>query len=536
MRMTSFGFLPMRLRRPMILTAPLFLLVTQQDAAVAAGDDRFLDFDAYAAAALKDWNTPAMAVAAVKDGRVVFARGYGTRKLGGDAAVDTETVFPIASITKTFTATALAMLVDESKLHWTDAVTTHLPELRFRDAYLTRELNIADLLAHRTGLEDLDHSMGEFTRADLIRRAQFLHATGPFRVGNRYNNLGAILGGEIVGRVSGQSWADFVRRRIFAPLEMNATVPDVLELKDVKNVATSYVTVNDNNELREDPSWTLPLSDGWRRFRETIRPAGAICSTVNDMAKFLMFQLAKGEFRGRRLLKTETILEMQALQSVMPITEYPNPNVPYPKFLYGSGLGWQIRDYRGRKLVMHGGSTGTAIGFMAEENCGVVVLTNLGCGIQYMVLHNILDRLMGISRTWSNRDWINDVIVDYRKLIDAENSRLGEARRKDFKPPLALSQYAGTYISELYGQLFVKEANGVLHIQWGPNCHSELVHWSGDRFRATFVLRFPEDWFVSFVPQDGRIAKLAIERVYPSMEIASFARVADVQQKTKERP
>lgn len=206
----------------------------------------------------------------------------------------------------------------------------------------------------------------------------------PFRTANHYNNLGPIIAGEILERISGQSWPDFVRQRIFQPVGMSSTVPDVLELNGTKNVVASYIVVN--GELREDPSWTLPLTDGWRRYRATIRPAGAICSSANDMAKFVTFQLARGEVRGRQLVKAETILDMQALHSVTPLKEPPDPPLTHAKFLYGSGLGWQLRDYRGRKLVMHGGSTGTVVGLVPELNLGVVVLTNVGCGIQYMAL------------------------------------------------------------------------------------------------------------------------------------------------------
>jgi CubicO group peptidase (beta-lactamase class C family) len=392
---------------------------------------------------------------------------------------------------------------------------------------MTRESQIADLLAHRTGLEDPDTlcCSGVLTRDELLRRARFLPQIAPFRTEYHYNNLGPIVAGEILERVTGQSWSGFVRDRILHPLDMNATVPDVLELKGVKNLATSYVTVN--GELLEDKSWNLPLTEGWRRYREIIRPAGAICSTANDMAKFAIFQLANGEFRGRRLLKADTIREMQALRSVIPLKKSPNPNLTYAKIVHGAGFGWLIRDYRGRKLVMHDGSTGTVIGLMPEENIGVVVLTNLGCGIPFMVMHDVIDRLLGIPRTWNNRDFIAQVVDERQRATDAENSRLDRERRPDVKPRLPLSEYAGTYESEIYGRLVIQVADGTMSMRLGPNCHSELVHWSGERFRATFVLRFAEDWFVSFAPLDGRVAKVTVANVFPNEEIATFVRIHD---------
>lgn len=522
----------MALRRAIIVSVSLVVLVISWTSRLALGDDPFVDFDAYAQAALHDWKTPAMAVSVVKDGRVVFARGYGVRRLGGKDAVDTDTVFPVASITKAFNATALAMLVDAGKLAWMDPVTRHLPDFQLRDPCLTREVRIADLLSHRTGLEDPDvlTCSGQLTRDELIRRARFLPQVVPFRTEYRYNNLGPIIAGEILEKISGQSWPDFLRQRIFKPLEMNSTVPDVLELQGVPNVATSYVTVQ--GKLQEDKSWNLPLGEGWRRYRETIRPAGSICSTASDLAKFLIFQLADGEYHGRRLVRAETIVEMQTLHSAAALKKPPDSNLPYAKFVYGAGLGWQIRDYRGRKLVMHGGSTGTVMGLMPEEKLGVVVLTNLGCGIQYMALHDILDRMLGIPRTTTNREWVTDTIDDYQKLIDAQNARLDQERCEDVKPQFALDQYAGTYESDLYGRLVVAQADGRLSIDLGPNCHAELVHWSGERFRATFVLRFAEDWLISFVPQDGRVMRATLANIFPSREIATFARVSDEAPRT----
>lgn len=209
------------LRRTRVVFTVLLSLWCLTFSQMTWGEEPFKDFDTYARAGLKDWNVPAMAVAVVKDGKTVFAHGYGIRTLGGNDAVDADTVFPIASITKSFTATAMAMLVDDGKVAWMDCVTKHLPEFQLRDPWLTREVRIADLLSHRTGLEDLDHSSGEFDRAELIRRVRLLRQIAPFRSGYYYNNTGLIIAGEIIERVTGRSWAQVVRDRILQPLEMS---------------------------------------------------------------------------------------------------------------------------------------------------------------------------------------------------------------------------------------------------------------------------------------------------------------------------
>jgi CubicO group peptidase (beta-lactamase class C family) len=523
MRIRFCALLMADLRRAMGAFTLSLLFVCPLSSHLALGGDPFEDFDTYAKDALKDWKVPAMAIAVVKDGRIVFARGYGVRKVGGNDAVDADTVFPIASITKAFNATAMAMLVDEGKVAWMDCVTKHLPDFQLSDPWLAGEVRIADLLSHRTGLADPDHSSGEFDRAELIRRARFLPQIAPFRSGYHYNNLGVIITGQIIEQVAGRSWAEVVRNRIIQPLEMNSTVADVLELQGVKNVATSYVTVN--GQLQEDKSWNLPLSDGWRRYREAIRPAGAICSTANDLAKFAILHLSDGEFRSRRLLKADTVREMQALHSSVPLREAPTPNLTYARIAFGGGFGWQIRDYRGRKLVMHGGSTGTVLGLVPEEHLGIIVLANVCCGIQYMVMHDLIDRMLGISRTWQNRDWIKAVVDDYQKQIDAKNDRLNQARSKQ-RPRFALAKYAGSYESNAYGRLVIEEAGGRLSMRLGPNGRSQLVHWSGECFRATFVLRFAEDWLLSFVAEGDHVARVTITNVFPDQELGTFSRVS----------
>jgi hypothetical protein len=307
---------------------------------------------------------------------------------------------------------------------------------------------------------------------------------------------------------------------------MNSTFNDLVNVRDKGNIATAYVTVD--GDLQEDRSWTLPGSEGWHRFREAIRPAGSLCSSVDDMAKFLAFHLSDGVVQGKRLLNADTILEMQALHSVLAIKKTPNAELPYPRFLSGNGLGWQIRDYRGRRIVMHGGSTGTVIAMMPDERLGVVVLTNLGCGVQYMVMHDLFDRLLEIPRTWTNDDWITEVIDKYQHSNDATNAQLDVERKKNIPPKFSLDDYSGTYESDLYGTIVIKVENGTLAMQYGPNCSAELVHWQGEKFRGTFVVRYPEDLFFTFGTSDkDRVARLDVEDVRSRRLMSTFRRIAN---------
>ena len=439
---------------PAIIAASAWVFVLLLHvAAVAAADDPFRDFDAYATAAMRDWHAPAMAVSVVKDGRGPCTRIRHPQD-GHRAAVDADTVFPIASITKAFNATALAILVDEGRLRWSDRVITHLPEFQLHDSWMTQEVNIADLLAHRTGLADTDHFYSDFTRAELIRRMRFVPA-GLAVPGRRPvqqhgdhpggRNPGTHLRKIVVGIRS--------RARIEAARD-DRHGPDVLELAGVENVATPYVDVDGrllvDSALQEDRTWASPSPPAPRRYREAIRPAGAICSSASDLAKFAIFQLAEGEFHGRRLVSAGTICQDAALHSVDPITNVPEPPIAPCKVALGAGFGWLIRDYHGRKLVSHAGSTGAIIALVPEEKLGVVVLTNLAAGVHSMVMYDLLDRMLGIPRAWTNREFIDAVLDEYEKPRDAEYAGLYRERRAHLKPHGPLSQYTGTYASDLW--------------------------------------------------------------------------------------
>ena len=175
--------------------------------------------------------------------------------------------------------------------------------------------------------------------------------------------------------------------------------------------------------------------------------------------------------------------------------------------------------------MMHAGSTGTVIGLVPDAHLGIVVLTNGGLGMQIMVMHDIIDQMLGIPKTWKDRDFLEYAINDYQKQVDAQNGRL-EQERSGRSPRFALAEYAGTYESDAYGRLVIEQTGNTLSMRLGPNGRSKLVHWSGERFRATFVLRFAEDWLLSFDSDGGRVSRVTITNVFPNKELATFSRIA----------
>jgi hypothetical protein len=244
------------------------------------------------------------------------------------------------------------------------------------------------------------------------------------------------------------------------------------------------------------------------------------------MAKFLQMYLGEGSAAGRRLLKPATVREMQAPHSVVPIKAAPKPDFAYPRFFFGGGLGWSLRDYRGRKVVYHGGSSGAVAAMMPEENVGVVVLANRGCGLVYMVMHDTFDRLLGIPRTWTNRDWLVDAEERPQEDVKAKNARLEAGRAKNTSPSLPLKEYVGTYECDLYGRLEIREERGSLLLQFGPNIVAALRHWERDTFRGKLSFPPDDEWLVRFTTlTDGKPGGLEVERIFWHEPMPPFRRV-----------
>lgn len=504
----------------------LLLLVSPVMAADQPSEP-FANFDDYAESALTDWKAPGLALAVIKDGEMILARGYGLCRLGEASCADENTIFPIASVTKIVTVTALARLVDRGKLDWNDRVIEHLPEFRLYDPWLTRETRIVDLVSHRTGLEraDLVAYRGDCDRAELIRRLQYLRPIAPFRSRYGYHNLMVVTAGQILENVNGRSWTQSVRELVLDPLGMHSTLSDLQRLAELKNTATSHVIIDGTlqpDPLRRDAAG----NEGFARLHKAVAPAGSLHSNVTDLAQFLKLHLAEGLFDGKRLLETDTVRRMQAPHSVLPIKTTPEPNFAYPRYFVGAGLGWQLRDYRGRKIVYHTGSSGAVVALMPEEKIGVAVLANRGNGIVYMVMHDVFDRLLGIPRTWTNRDWLADAEENPRRAAEATNKRLEAEREKETAPSLSLDAYTGTYTCDLYGPLEIRAEEGKLHLQFGPNIHAVLDHWEQDTFRGQLNFPPPGDWLVTFSLDDEQtVTSLKIKRIFWHEPMPVFNRI-----------
>ncbi|HJQ65085.1 MAG TPA: serine hydrolase [Gemmatimonadales bacterium] len=459
--------------------------------------------DAYAAAAVERWEIPGLAIAVVKDDSIVFARGYGVRRLGTGAAVTPHTIFAIGSCTKAFTAAVLGMLVDSGKVAWDEPAASYLKGFMLSDPYVSRELTVRDLLTHRSGLMRGDGLWyaTPYDRAEVLRRIRFLKPSWSFRSRYGYQNIMFLAAGEIVPAVTGTAWDEFVRARIFAPLGMTATTTSVTRLDSLGDVATPHERFDGRER-----------AIAWRNI-DNIGPAGSINSNVLDMAQWIRLQLGRGEVDGRRLLSAAVIKEMWSPQTIIPldtVTERLRPSTHFQAY----GLGWFLSDYRGQKLVSHLGAIDgfrAAVGLVPEQRLGVVVLTNggePGRALTTALFLRVVDAYLGGAVT----DWSGA----YRAVRDAGMARDSADRAKQerdrvngTKPSLNLEAYVGNYRSEMYGDVTVAGESGALVIRFGPYFTGALSHWHFDTFKASW--QDPEQGFdlLTFVLNaDGRVDHL----------------------------
>jgi len=480
----------------------------------ASAQFRQKEFDAYATRGLQLLQTPGAAIAVVKDGKVLFAKGYGVRRLGDTAPVDAHTLFQIASNTKAFTTAALAILADDGKLSWDDPVTRFLPGFQLYDPYVTREFTVRDLVTHRSGLGlgagDLLWFHSSYGREEIAYRIRFAKPVSSFRSQYAYDNVLYIVAGEVVRAVAGQTWDDFVKQRIFLPLGMTETGTTTAEFTGSPDAAAPHGV--DDGKLQ-----VVPVDSA-----DNIAPAGGIVSSVTDLAKWVQCRLDSGRYAagGGRLFSERQAREMWAGQTILPIADPPPPLAALRPNFSHYGLGWRLRDYRGRKLVSHtGGLAGmtSQITLVPAERLGIVVLTNGESDLMAALTYRLLDGFLGLRPT----DWVAAFVAAARLDRARADSILAAgrvARDSLSKASLPLERYAGRYRDELYGDAAVTLENGRLVLRFGhsPAFTGDLEHWQYDTFVAHWRAPHLEDAYVTFaLDPHGSIERFRLAAISP---------------------
>jgi CubicO group peptidase (beta-lactamase class C family) len=483
-------------------TSGAVLALLLAPAAAAQIDTRSADFDAYVSRAVADWKTTGLAVAVVKDGKVIFAKGYGFRESGKPAPVDTSTVFAVASTTKAMTAAALGMLVDEGKVKWDDPVSRHIPWFQLRDPWATREVTVRDLLTHRAGLGNADYLWygADYPADTMLRKLRLIEPEYSMRGGFTYQNVMYIAAGQVVAAASGMPWDQFVTRRIFEPLGMRNTYALQRLVPPGANAASPHFLYDSDTAgvVKTDRS-------------KAIGPAGDVWSSVADMSKWMLFLIDSGRVSGKALLAPATWAELFDPQTIVPPEEfYPSQELTKPSWRT-YGLGWFQHDYRGKKLDFHTGSLAgmvAILGLVHDADFGVFISANVDHSeVRHALMYKAID-------TWvagPGRDWSSDLRAIYdRRRVTRDSSRAAAeaARVRNTKPSLALSRYAGMYENEIAGRVTVSEVNGRLRLEAGAALRGPLEHWHYDRFRVVYDDRWQGTDPVTFTIGSGTPASL----------------------------
>jgi CubicO group peptidase (beta-lactamase class C family) len=464
------------------------------------------EFDEYVHKALKQWEVPGVAVAIVKNDQIVFAKGYGVRKLGDQTPVDEKTLFAIGSSSKAFTAAAIGMLMDEGKLKWDDPAVKYLPGFQLFDPYASRELSVRDLLCHRSGLErgDLLWYGSDLSRDEILRRVRYLKPTWSFRATFGYQNLMFLAAGQIIPSITGKSWDDFLKERIFTPLAMTASNTSIRDLAKSNNVAAPHAKIEEKVEV-------IP----WRNI-DNIAPAGSINSNVVDLAQWVRLQLGEGKYQGKQLISSGAVKEMHTPQTIIRTEGVWEKLFPEAHFL-AYGLGWFLQDYHGRKVVQHGGNIdgmSALVALMPEEKLGIAVLTNLNGTTLPTVLANMIFDWYTKS---PQKDWSSELYKSIKGLLDAQKAaekKKEEARVTGTSPSLPLEKYAGTYKDDMYGEAKVTVKDGKLVASYGPTFAGDLEHWHYNTFRVQWRDRTLGKGFINFTLNDeGKVEELKIENL-----------------------
>ncbi len=477
------------------LVFTLSALAQQQPVDVKAVDRAML-------ATMKAWHIPGAAIAVVKNDRVVFLSGYGTKEVGGTDPVTPDTLFQIASTSKAFTTAALAMLVDEGKVAWDDPVRKHVAYFKLADVCADANVTVRDIVSHRTGLSRHDElwDNSPWSREEVIRRIGSVELSKPFRSAYQYQNIMFIAAGEVVAGASKSTWDDFMRRRLFEPLHMTRTVTSDAEWTKSDHASGHRYDWKENRVTVQRPIDTTTIGAG-----------GGIKSTARDMANWLRFQLGNGVFEGTQLVGEEALLETRTPQIVVRmenLTRDANPETNVMSY----GLGWVVQDYRGELLVSHAGALNgfrTHVDLLPKRNSGFVIMANAGRGMALIALRNSLADILSGKPP---RDWNAYYLMIERKADEKEEKEKTDrkARRVANAPPSRpLDAYAGVYEGAAYGPAKVSLVNGNLVLEWS-RMTVPLAHFQFDVFSAESEYHEIDEQVVFGVGATGSVDSLTL--------------------------
>jgi CubicO group peptidase (beta-lactamase class C family) len=461
--------------------------------------------DSYINKGIQDWDVPGLSLVIVKDGKVVVMKGYGVRNIQSRQPVDENTLFMIASNTKLFTGTSLALLETKGKLSLNDKITKYFPGYRLYDTITTKLVTIRDMLTHRIGTKTFQ---GDFTfwnstlsREEIMKRMRLLKPIQIFRQDYGYCNSCFMTAGQIIPVVTGQAWENFVHDSIIAPLQMNSTMVLSTGVEKQANVATPYTT-SYTNQLRQ-----LPF-DNWNN----LAPAASIISNVNDLSHWLLMQLDSGRYNGKQILPWQAL---QKTRDVNIITSSRKSAV-YLMHFRGYGLGLNVADYNGRQIYWHTGGAGGMVSnvcFVPEERLGIAILTNNDNQNFFELLrYQILDAYLGVP--YINRS--QSQLAGFKQGMEQQVTQINswKERVKGNKPELPLASYTGAYSNELYGNITISQTGNQLKINFGikPDLSATLDYMDNNEWLMQYNNILYGIFIVKFDIAKGKVRSITTKQ------------------------
>lgn len=479
--------------------------------------------DASIERAARTFNAPGIAVSVIHDGNLIYADGYGVVEVGSTHRVDDRTLFQIGSVSKAFTAAALAILVDEGKLRWDDPVIDHLPEFRMHDPWVTREFTIRDLLTHRSGLPPgagdlLMFPDGNATPAEVIRALRHLKPAHSFRSQFDYDNLLYVVAGEVVARVGKQPFETFLEQRLLRPLGMSDCAASADRAPPMAELATPHVIVDDKLETTTT------------RVTRLVAAAGGVTCSARGMSHWMSFLLKGGETPGgERLVSQQQFAQLTKPVTLLDTPDYLSENAG--SYLNAYALGWGVSTFYGQPMLSHGGGVWGMTSFIAvlpKQGLAVFATSNQMSATPRAVVYDIVDQFLRDTTPGAGKDWIailSEASQDRQNAAVDVVAKAWESRNAESRPSLPLEVYTGTYRDSWYGDVRVSLADdGQLWFRSARNepLRGPLQHFQYDTFIARWTdRRLMADAYVTFlVGADGTIDGIRMKPVSPATDFS----------------
>jgi CubicO group peptidase (beta-lactamase class C family) len=475
--------------------------------------------DSYVEKALVDWQIPGVAVLVVKDNQVIVQKGYGILESGKPEKVDENTLFMIASNTKAFTGTAMAMLEQEGKCSLNDRVQKYLPDFMMKDPWVAEHITLTDVMSHRIGMEtfqgDFMYWESDLSSDEVIKKFGMLTPMYDFRTKWGYCNAGFLVAGKCLEQITGMTWDQYIRDRIIDPLDMKRTLVLTVDAAHAENICSAHTLVDGKLQI-------IP-----RCQVDNIAPAASISSSVSDMSHWIIAQLDSGRYNGKQVIPWQAIRKAQYPNSIVRRARHPFNTTHYSLY----GLGWGLQDYEGREIVSHtGGVDGfvTSVTLIPEEKLGVVVFTNTDVNGFYEALKwEIIDAYLGLAYRNYSQFLLDRYMPAFKNDLDMIISWQDSAEMK-LPTPVKLSKFEGKYEHDVYGSanLELKGDYLLMTLEHHPELTAKLEHIGNNRFLCTYSSPLWGIKVFPFVVEDGKVKSFTLS-IADFLEFTTYEFVKD---------